>query len=64
MNQQSDPATVTWIGSDQATHITNGTSMAAPHVAGVALYLQRLQGLTAPDALKARLEELSIKDVV
>ncbi|KAL1846479.1 hypothetical protein Daus18300_014249 [Diaporthe australafricana] len=54
----------TWIGSDQATHITNGTSMAAPHVAGVALYLQRLEGLTTPDALKARLEELSIKDVV
>lgn len=54
----------TWIGSDTATHVTNGTSMASPHVAGVVLYLQKLEGLSTPDAVKARLEELAIKDVV
>lgn len=54
----------TWIGSTTATHVTNGTSMAAPAVAGMALYLQKLEGLTTPDAVKARIEELAIKDVV
>lgn len=54
----------TWIGSDTATHVTNGTSMASPHVAGAVLYLQRLEGLSTPDAVRARLEELAIKDVV
>jgi oryzin len=54
----------TWIGSDKATYVTNGTSMAAPHVAGAVLYLQRLKGLSTPDAGKARLEELAMKDVV
>ncbi|KAG6355809.1 hypothetical protein INS49_003775 [Diaporthe citri] len=54
----------TWIGSDTATHVTNGTSMASPHVAGVVLYLQKLEGLSTPDAVRARLEELAIKDVV
>lgn len=54
----------TWIGSNEATHVTNGTSMAAPHVAGAVLYLQRLEGLSTPDSVRARLEELAIKDVV
>lgn len=54
----------TWIGSDTATHVTNGTSMASPHVAGVVLYLQKLEGLSTPDAVRARLEELAVKDVV
>lgn len=54
----------TWIGSDTATHVTNGTSMASPHVAGVVLYLQKLEGLSTPDEVRARIEELAIKDVV
>lgn len=54
----------TWIGNDTATHITNGTSMAAPHVSGMVLYLQRLEGLTTPDAVQARIKELAIKDLV
>ena len=54
----------TWIGSATATHVTNGTSMAAPHVAGTALYLQKLEGLSTPDEVRERLIELSTKDVV
>ncbi|KAJ4377187.1 hypothetical protein N0V83_000010 [Neocucurbitaria cava] len=54
----------TWIGNSTATHVTNGTSMASPHVAGTVLYLQKLEGLTTPDQVLERLVELSVKDVV
>lgn len=54
----------TWIGSPTAIHVTNGTSMASPHVAGAVLYLQKLEGLATPDQVLDRLVELSTKDVV
>lgn len=38
--------------------VMNGTSMACPHVAGVAAYLMALEGLDTPDAVVARIKGL------
>ncbi|CAJ0542787.1 Ff.00g002530.m01.CDS01 [Fusarium sp. VM40] len=48
----------TWIGSTSATNTISGTSMACPHVAGLALYLQVLEGLTTPAAVTNRIKAL------
>ncbi|OLN86230.1 Alkaline proteinase 1 [Colletotrichum chlorophyti] len=50
--------TSAWIGSNSATNSISGTSMAAPHVAGLAVYLQALEGLSTPAAVTARLKAL------
>ncbi|KAF5022628.1 hypothetical protein F66182_5304 [Fusarium sp. NRRL 66182] len=47
-----------WIGSNSATNTIDGTSMAAPHVAGLALYLQVLEGLSTPAAVTNRIKAL------
>lgn len=47
-----------WIGSNTATRTIDGTSMAAPHVAGLALYLQVLEGLSTPAAVTNRIKAL------
>lgn len=54
----------TFIGSNTATKELSGTSMAAPHVAGLALYLQGLESQYTPAALRARLNNLATKNVV
>ncbi|KAK4104400.1 serine protease [Parathielavia hyrcaniae] len=41
----------TWIGSSSATNTISGTSMASPHIAGLAAYLLALRGQMAPEAL-------------
>jgi oryzin len=50
--------------SDTGTKPATGTSDAAPVVAGLALYLQTLEGLGTPNEVTARIIELSTKDVV
>jgi subtilisin family serine protease len=45
--------------SDFATAVMSGTSMASPHVAGLAAYLISLEGLTTPDAVTARIKALA-----
>ncbi|KAH6652438.1 subtilase [Truncatella angustata] len=47
-----------WIGSNSATNSISGTSMATPHVVGLALYLQALEGLSTPAAVTSRIKAL------
>ncbi|KAI1816867.1 subtilisin-like protein [Poronia punctata] len=48
-----------WIGGNSATNTISGTSMATPHVAGLALYLIAKEGLTTPAAVTARIKALA-----
>jgi len=48
-----------WIGGNSATNTISGTSMATPHVAGLALYLIALEGLSTPAAVTARIKALA-----
>ncbi|KAL8381902.1 hypothetical protein RB595_005923 [Gaeumannomyces hyphopodioides] len=53
------------ITSDTAVVTKSGTSMATPVVAGVVAYLRSVEGgLDTPEQVRARLIELSLKDVV
>ncbi|KAM0553975.1 hypothetical protein ACHAPJ_007047 [Fusarium lateritium] len=54
----------TWIGSNTATRTLSGTSMACPHVAGLALYLRAREGLTTPESVTRRIKDLATKGVV
>lgn len=47
----------TWIGSNTATNTISGTSMASPHVAGLAAYLIREYSLTTPTAVENKINE-------
>ncbi|KAI1758670.1 alkaline proteinase [Hypoxylon sp. FL1150] len=47
-----------WIGSNSATNTISGTSMATPHVTGLALYLKALEGLTTPASTISRIKAL------
>lgn len=53
-----------WIGGNSATNTISGTSMACPHVAGLAAYLISLEGTRTPAALGERIKSLSTKNVV
>jgi oryzin len=47
-----------YIGSNTATGTLTGTSMATPHVVGLALYLMALENITTPAAVTARIKAL------
>jgi subtilisin family serine protease len=49
----------TWIGDEYATTTLSGTSMATPHVAGLVLYLQSVEGLCTPVEITQRLLALA-----
>lgn len=52
----------TW--NDGATNTISGTSMAAPHVAGLGAYLLALEGARTPAALCSRIQKLSTSGIV
>jgi subtilisin family serine protease len=53
-----------WIGSTTATNTISGTSMATPHIAGLAAYLIGLEGLTSPASVASRIGALATSGVI
>ncbi|USP76620.1 uncharacterized protein yc1106_03894 [Curvularia clavata] len=53
-----------WIGSTTATNTISGTSMACPHIAGLAAYLISVEGPRSPTDLCKRIQELATKDAI
>lgn len=56
--------TSSWIGSSTATNTISGTSMACPHIAGLAAYLIALEGPKEPTELCSRIQDLALEDVI
>jgi oryzin len=54
----------TWIGSTTAVKTISGTSMATPHVTGLALYLMAYEKLTTPAAIIKRIKALGVQNAM
>ena len=53
-----------YIGDPKKTAVLSGTSMAAPHIAGLGAYLLALEGEVTPKELCDRIRNLATKDQV
>lgn len=55
-----------WIGNNTATNTISGTSMACPHVAGIAAYFIGLEnnGSSTPAKIAAKIKKVATKGVV
>lgn len=51
-------------GSNTATRVASGTSFAAPHVAGLALYLVAAENIKTASELRARILDLATRDAI
>lgn len=56
--------TSAFIGGPDETAVLSGTSMAAPHIAGLGAYLLALEGERSPEDLCDRIRQLSTKGKV
>lgn len=55
----------TWTGSNSAVTTLSGTSMSAPHVSGLVLYLKSIMSnLDTPDAVASKIKELATSNLV
>ena len=54
----------TWIGSPTATNVLSGTSMASPHIVGLAAYLSGVQGPADPGTLCNSIKKLSTSNAL
>ncbi|GJN70223.1 alkaline proteinase precursor [Purpureocillium lilacinum] len=53
-----------WYTGDKDTSVISGTSMATPHVVGLALHVMSVDGITGPEAVIKRITETATKDKV
>ncbi|KAG6810301.1 hypothetical protein H0H92_012502 [Tricholoma furcatifolium] len=53
-----------WIGNPNAVAITDGTSMATPHISGLIAYLITLEGSLTPAQMKSRINTLALNNVL
>jgi subtilisin family serine protease len=53
-----------WIGSTTATNTISGTSMASPHVAGLAAYFIREYNLTTPTAVENKIKDYATRNAI
>lgn len=53
-----------FVSTDRATKVLSGTSMAAPHIAGLALYLMALEKFDSSEKLMDRILQLGKKNKV
>jgi len=50
----------TWFGSSHSTHTMSGTSMAAPHAAGMIAYITSVYGAMSPAAMSNKLKSIGL----